>query len=231
MESHDFRPIRSWNEDDRPREKLSQKGPSSLSDAELLAILIGSGTRQYSALDLARMVLHRANNNLVELSKIPSYQLREIRGIGEARSVIITAALELGRRRQGADAVARPMIKSSNDLYRQMDYRISHLSHEEFWVASINQSNRLIGCRKISSGGITSTIADVRIMLRYALEMNATSIALFHNHPSGNLKPSDADLRLTKNIVQAATWMDIRVLDHIIIGDSGYFSFADQQLL
>jgi DNA repair protein RadC len=231
MESHDFRPIRSWNEDDRPREKLSQKGPSSLSDAELLAILIGSGTRQYSALDLARMVLHRANNNLVELSKIPSYQLREIRGIGEARSVIITAALELGRRRQGADAVARPMIKSSNDLYRQMDYRISHLSHEEFWVASINQSNRLIGCRQISSGGITSTVADVRLMLRYALETHATSIALFHNHPSGNLKPSDADLRLTKNIVQAATWMDIRVLDHIIIGDSGYFSFADQQLL
>lgn len=231
MESHDFRPIRSWNEDDRPREKLSQKGPSSLSDAELLAILIGSGTRQYSALDLARMVLHRANNNLVELSKIPSYQLREIRGIGEARSVIISAALELGRRRQGADAAARPTVKSSNDLYRHMDYRIAHLTHEEFWVASINQSNRITGCRRISSGGITSTIADVRIMLRYALEMNATSIALFHNHPSGNLKPSDADIRLTKNIVQAATWMDIRVLDHIIIGDSGYFSFADQELL
>ena len=231
MENHEFRPIRNWNEDDRPREKLNQKGASSLSDAELLAILIGSGTRQYSALDLARMVLHRAGTNLVELSKMPGYQLREIRGIGEARSIIITAALELGRRRQGADVEPRPVVRSSSDLYRHMDFRIAHLSHEEFWVVALNQSNRITGCRRISSGGITSTVADVRIMLRYALEMNATSIALFHNHPSGNLKPSDADIRLTKNVVQASTWMDIRVLDHIIIGETGYFSFSDEHLM
>lgn len=231
MENNDFRPIRTWNEDDRPREKLVLKGPSALSDAELLAILIGSGTRQQSALDLARTVLARANNNLIELSRLSRSTFQKVNGIGEARSVILVAALELGRRRQAAGSLERPQIRSSNDLYRQLDFRLSHLNHEEFWVTTLNQSNRVTGNQRISSGGLSSTVVDVRMILRYALEMNAASIALSHNHPSGNLKPSQADLQLTKNIAQACSWMDIRLIDHLIITESGYFSFSDENML
>lgn len=223
-----FRSIKQWNEDDRPREKFLLKGKSSLSKAELIAIILRSGTRQESALDLARRILDTVGDNLVELGKLNIDLLQKINGIGPTKAVTIAAALELGRRRQESEASEKPQIRSSQDIFNILCPRIGDLNHEEFWVLATNRNNRLLGSRMISSGGITGTIADVRMILRYCLEMNATGMVLSHNHPSGNLKPSEQDIKLTYNIKQAANVMDIEVLDHLIVTETAYFSFADE---
>lgn len=228
METNDFRSIKAWNEDDRPREKMLLKGPSSLSDTELLAILIGSGTRQMSALDVARNLYDKAHNNLHELSRLRPQELMRSKGIGEARAVTISAALELGRRRQASEVHDRGTIQSSSDAFRFFQPRIAHLQHEEFWLVCLARNNKILGTHRISAGGISSTVVDTRIILRTALENNASSIILSHNHPSGNKKPSEADLTLTRNIAKACSFMDIQLVDHIIVVENGYFSFSDE---
>lgn len=223
--------IKNWVESARPRERMRNLGPSAMSDAELIAILLGSGTRTQSALDLAKQILIENNNNLIELSRKTPSQLQRIKGIGEARSMLLTAAMELGRRREQTEVPERLKIETSKDLYRLMKPKLAHLPHEEFWVAAINRASRVIATRRISAGGITETTADVRIMLQFVLEMKAPAMAVFHNHPSGNLKPSEADIKLTKKLNQAGGWMNIVLIDHLIIGESGYFSFADESML
>jgi len=223
-----YRPIKEWNEDDRPREKFLNKGRSSLSKAELIAILLRSGTRQESAIDLARRILNTVDSDLIELGKLKPDALQKINGIGPTKAVTIAAALELGRRRQEAELVKKQQITSSKDIFQVFGTKIGDLLHEEFWVMTVNRNNRILGTRMISSGGITGTVADVRMILRYCLEMNATGLILSHNHPSGNLKPSEQDLKLTHSIKQAAGWMDIELLDHVIVTETAYFSFADE---
>ncbi|MFN5317467.1 MAG: RadC family protein [Bacteroidia bacterium] len=223
--------IKNWVESDRPRERMRHLGPSAMSDAELIAILLGSGTRTHSALDLAKQILIENNNNLIELSRKTPSQLQRINGIGEARSMLLTAAMELGRRREQTEVPERLKIETSKDLYRLMKPKLAHLPHEEFWVAAINRASRIIATRRISAGGITETTADVRIMLQFVLEMQAPAMAVFHNHPSGNLRPSEADIKLTKKLSQAGAWMNIVLIDHLIIGERGYFSFADESML
>ena len=223
--------IKNWVESDRPRERMRHLGPSAMSDAELIAILLGSGTRTHSALDLAKQILIENNNNLIELSRKTPSQLQRINGIGEARSMLLTAAMELGRRREQTEVPERLKIETSKDLYRLMKPKLGHLPHEEFWVAAINRASRIIATRRISAGGITETTADVRIMLQFVLEMQAPAMAVFHNHPSGNLRPSEADIKLTKKLSQAGAWMNIVLIDHLIIGERGYFSFADESML
>jgi DNA repair protein RadC len=223
--------IKNWVESDRPRERMRNLGPSAMSDAELIALLLGSGTRTQSALDLAKQILIENNNNLIELSRKTPSQLQRIKGIGEARSMLLTAAMELGRRREQTAVPERLKIETSKDLYRLMKPKLAHLPHEEFWVAAINRASRVIATRRISAGGITETTADVRIMLQFVLEMQAPAMAVFHNHPSGNLRPSEADIKLTKKVNQAGSWMNIVLIDHLIIGERGYFSFADEAML
>jgi len=223
--------IKNWVESDRPRERMRNLGPAAMSDAELIALLLGSGTRSQSALDLAKQILIENNNNLLELSRKTPSQLQRIKGIGEARSMLLTAAMELGRRREQTEVPERLKIETSKDLYRLMKPKLAHLPHEEFWVAAINRASRVIATRRISAGGITETTADVRIMLQFVLEMQAPAMAVFHNHPSGNLRPSEADIKLTKKVNQAGSWMNIVLIDHLIIGERGYFSFADEAML
>ncbi|MBX7201514.1 MAG: DNA repair protein RadC [Bacteroidia bacterium] len=230
-DEHSFRPIRQWNEDDRPREKLLQKGRHVLSEAELLAIIIGTGTRRESAVELARRIMHLSGNNLLELGKKSVEELTRLNGVGPAKAVSIVAALELGRRRQEAAPVQRNHIRQSRDIYELMGPRIGDLPNEEFWAIAANRSNKVISTRKISIGGIDATTADLRLILRFALDNAASSLIVCHNHPSGNLKPSDSDIRLTSRLKQAAELMDMRLLDHLIITDSGYMSFADESLL
>ena len=226
--NENYRPIKEWNEDDRPREKFLTKGKSSLSKAELIAIILRSGTRQESAIDLARKILDTVDSDLIELGKLNPDVLQKINGIGPTKAVTIAAALELGRRRQEAEIVKKQQINSSKDIFQVFGPRIGDLAHEEFWVMTVNRNNRILGTRMISSGGITGTIADVRVILRYCLEMNATGFILSHNHPSGNLKPSEQDLKLTHSIKQAAGWMDMELLDHVIVTETAYFSFSDE---
>ncbi len=223
--------IKNWVESDRPRERMRHLGSSAMSDAELIAILLGSGTRTHSALDLAKQILIENNNNLIELSRKTPSQLQRINGIGEARSMLLTAAMELGRRREQTEVPERLKIETSKDLYRLMKPKLAHLPHEEFWVAAINRASCIIATRRISAGGITETTADVRIMLQFVLEMQAPAMAVFHNHPSGNLRPSEADIKLTKKLSQAGAWMNIVLIDHLIIGERGYFSFADESMI
>ncbi len=228
QDDQSYRPIREWNENDRPREKLQRLGRSHLSEAELIAIIIGSGTRSESAVELARRLLHTVNNNLIELGKLTIADLQKIHGIGPVKAITISAAIELGRRRQEAAPLLRPKITSSKDLYEIFGPRLSDLSHEEFWAVALNQANKLLEFRRIGSGGISSTVADIRLILRFALETGASSLAVLHNHPSGNLTPSEQDIRLTRSISEAARLIDIRLIDHLIISESGYHSFSDQ---
>jgi DNA repair protein RadC len=230
-EPNTYRPIREWNEDDRPREKLLHKGRHVLSEAELLAVIIGSGTRSESAVELARRVLHQSGNNLVELGKKTVEELTRLNGVGPAKAVSIIAALELGRRRQEAAPVQRSQIRQSKDIYDFMGPRLADLNYEEFWALAINRNNKILSTRKISAGGIDSTTADIRLVLRFGLEQAASSLVICHNHPSGNLKPSESDIRLTHKLRQAAEMMDMRLLDHLIITEQGYTSFADDSLL
>ena len=223
--------ILSWAEEDRPREKLLLKGKSVLSDAELIAILIGSGTRSISAVDVAKMILSNANHNLNELAKFSIKDLRKVKGIGEAKAIAIVSALELGRRRKESEFAEKVKITCSNDIYQFMKPELLDLPKEEFWVLLLNRANRLIKKEQISSGGVSGTVADPKIIFKAALDQYASSIILVHNHPSGNLKPSQADIKLTSKMKEAGNLLEIPVLDHIIFSDEGYLSFADEGML
>ena len=223
--------IKSWAEDDRPREKLLQKGKVSLSDAELIAILIGSGSRNESAVQLSKRILASTGNHLSELGKLSVKKLCEFKGIGPAKAVSIVAAMELGRRRRTEEALEKKKITSSASVFELMQPIIGELYHEEFWIIYLNNSNKVIEQLQLSKGGITGTLVDVRITLRKALEVGATSIILAHNHPSGTLRPSEADKQLTQKLKTAAQSLDIKVLDHLIVTEKSYFSFADEGAL
>ena len=223
--------IKSWDAADRPREKLSTKGCSALSDSELLAILIGSGSRNESAVELCKRILKSVNNNLNTLGKCTVSDLQKFKGIGEAKAITIVAALELSRRRKAEEPEKRDQITSSKDAYNSIKTYLEDLPHEEFWVLLLNRSNKIISFKKISSGGISGTVADVRIILKYAIELLASSLILCHNHPSGNKQPSQSDIDLTKKISNAAKLIDISVIDHLIVTDNSFFSFADEGIL
>jgi len=223
-----YSPIREWAEDDRPREKLLIKGRQSLSDAELIAILMGSGSRNESAVDLAKRILRTSQDNLLELSKLSVKDLIKFKGVGEAKAVCIIAALELGKRRRGAEVLERKKITCSKDVFEFFTSLIGDYAFETFFILLLNRANKIIRHIQISEGGITGTVADPKKIFKLALENNGTSIILCHNHPSGNVKPSEADIRLTKKLKNAGDMLDIPVLDHIILGEEQYFSFADE---
>lgn len=223
--------IKNWSQDDQPREKLLNKGKAVLSDAELVAILIGSGNRTESAVDLSKRILSTVDNNLSELGKLSIKQLMEFKGIGEAKAITIAAALELGRRRRGEEALEKKKITSSNSVFELMQPLIGELQHEEFWIIYLNNSNKVIQKNQLSKGGITGTLVDVRLVLKNALVVGATGLILAHNHPSGTLKPSEADKQITNKLKTAAESLDIKVLDHLVITENAYFSFADECLL
>ena len=223
-----YTPINLWAEDDRPREKLILKGKTALSDSELLAILIGSGSRNESAVQLCQRILASSNNNLNQLSKLTINQLMQFKGIGEAKAITIIAALELGRRRRLEEATETTKITSSKKVFEIMQPVIGDLPHEEFWVLYLNNSNKVIFKSQISKGGITGTVVDTRMVFKIALEHFATSIIICHNHPSGKLQASESDISLTKKIQVAGKTLDILVLDHLIITEFGYLSFTDE---
>jgi DNA repair protein RadC len=223
--------IKQWAKDDRPREKLLNHGPAHLSDSELLAILLNHGTRDKSAVDLAKEIMKLGKNNLNELGKLTVKELMKIKGIGEAKAITIAAALEIGRRRQAGSYLQKPIMSTSRDFANYLQSLFQDHSREIFAVAFLNQANKINHVEIMSEGGITGTIADPRIILKKSLEENAVSLILCHNHPSGSLKPSRQDEEITKKIKEAAKYFDIKVLDHIIVSDSGYFSFADEGIL
>ena len=223
-----YTPINQWAEDDRPREKFLLKGKSSLSDSELLAILIGSGSRNESAVQLCQRILASSQNNLNLLGKLSIQQLMNFKGIGEAKAISIAAALELGRRRREEEVIELKKITSSKAVFEIMQPLIGELPHEEFWVLFLNNSNKVIYKTQISKGGITGTVVDIRIVFKLALEHNTTSIILSHNHPSGKLQASEADIQITKKIKEAGKNLDIQVLDHVIITEKSFFSFVDE---
>jgi len=223
--------IKNWSQDDQPREKLRDKGKAALSDAELVAILIGSGSRNESAVELCKRILASTNNNLSALGKLSLKQLMEFKGIGEAKAITIVAALELGRRRRGEEALQQHKIDSSQSVFELMQPVIGELAHEEFWIIYLNNSNKVLQKNQLSKGGITGTLVDVRLALKTAIEVGAVGIILAHNHPSGTLKPSEADKQITQKLKTAGDSLDIKVLDHLIITENAYFSFADENLL
>jgi DNA repair protein RadC len=223
--------IKNWKEDDRPREKLLSKGKNSLSDAELIAILIGSGNREESAVGLAKRILTFTSNNLNQLGKLSVNDLTQFKGIGGAKAISIITALELGRRRRLEEALERPKINSSKAVFDIMQPILGELNHEEFWVLYLNNSNKIMYKNQLSSGGITGTLVDVRMLFKKALELSSVAVILCHNHPSGSLKPSKSDIDLTKKIQQAGKSLDIKILDHLLITEKAYFSFADSKLI
>jgi DNA repair protein RadC len=231
MEEYTRISIRNWSVEDRPREKMLSSGIQSLSNAELIALLIGSGTRKLSAVDLARQIMQMADNNLDKLGKYSVADLKKFKGIGQAKAITIVAALELGRRRKLVDSPELTKITSSNDVFNLIYPHLSDLPYEEFWIILLNRSNKVIDKQKISQGGITGTVTDIRLILKMAIDNLSTSMALCHNHPSGNLQPSDADIAITRRLKESALLMDISLLDHIIVAGKGYFSFADENLL
>ena len=223
--------IKNWSQDDQPREKLRDKGKSILSDAELLAILIGSGNRNESAVELCKRILASVNNNLNALGKLSIKQLTNFNGIGEAKAISIIAALELGRRRKLETAIKIESIANSRDVYDIMQPVLGELSHEEFWVLYLNNSNKVLQKQQLSKGGIAGTMVDVRLVMKQALEVGAVALILCHNHPSGTLKPSQADKNITQKLKTAAHSLDIKILDHLIITENAYFSFGDEGIL
>ena len=223
--------IKSWAEEDRPREKLSGQGRRALTDAELIAILIGSGSRTESAVELSKRILHHYDNDLNKLGKAGISELCKFKGIGEAKAISIIAALEIGRRRGDTEIKVLDEVKSSRDGYNIMRRHLMDLNHEEFWIMLIGRSSKVIAKELVSKGGLSGTVADPKIIYHMALQHQASAIIMVHNHPSGNLKPSREDLVLTKKIADAGRMLDINVLDHLIITDSGYFSFGDEGLL
>lgn len=231
MKNSGYLGIKSWAEEDRPREKLLLKGKASLSEAELIGILIGSGTSSISAVDLAKQILNGSDNNLNELARLSVKDLTKYKGIGEAKAISIVAALELGRRRKDTESIKKPKITSSSDVYNLVKPDLLDLSHEEFWVLLLTRNNQVIKKQLISSGGVSGTVADPKLIFKSALEELASSIILIHNHPSGNLKPSDQDVKLTKKMVEAGRTLEIPVIDHVIFTNESYFSFADEGIL
>ena len=223
--------IKSWAEEDRPREKLLKNGSRSLSDAELIAILIGSGNHEETAVELSRRILASVDNNLNELGKKSIDSLCSFKGIGDAKAITIVAALELGKRRKEADVFSKKAVTTSNDAFEYFVPLIGDLMHEEFWIMLLDRGNKIQDSFRISQGGISGTVIDVRIILKPAIEKQSSSIILCHNHPSGTLQPSQADRQITSKIKDAAKLMDISVLDHVIIGQNKYFSFADEGIL
>ncbi len=223
--------IKNWAIDDQPRARLLKKGAATLSDSELLAILILNGHKEKSAVQLAKEILSLGDNNLNELGKLSITSFQRIKGIGEAKAIAIAAALELGRRRHAANHLEKKVIKTSNDIAQYIRAIIKDFEYEVFGVMYLNQSNKVNHFEIISKGGITGTVADPRIILKKALEAGATSIVLCHNHPSGSLKPSRADQEITNKIKNAASYLDIRVIDHLIVSEQGYYSFSDEGLL
>lgn len=223
--------IKQWAEGDRPREKLLLKGKVALSDAELIAILIGSGNREESAVQLAQRILSSSENKLNELGKLSVKRLTKFKGIGEAKAISIVAAMELARRRRSEEALLQIKVTSSDTIYEVMQPLIGDLGHEEFWVVYLNNSNKILRKMQLSKGGITGTVVDCRLAFKSALEIGATSIILAHNHPSGTLKPSQADKQLTQKLKLAGESLDIKVLDHLIVTQKSYFSFANEGIL
>jgi DNA repair protein RadC len=223
--------IKSWAEDDRPREKMILKGRHVLSDTELLAILLGSGTRDKSAVELAQEILSSCSNDLSEFGKFSFHELVKFNGVGMAKAVTILAALELGRRRKDSQPQKRLKITSSQHAFDLMETYFKDLIQEEFYIILLNRSNEVIKTQHISKGGFSGTIADGKVIFKYALENAANGIILCHNHPSGNVKPSDADLRLTKKMCEFGQMIDLPVLDHLIFGDNNYLSLADHGLM
>ena len=223
--------IKSWSPEDRPREKLLLKGPAGLTDAELIAILIGSGTANLSAVDVSKKVLQHVNGNLHELARLSIKDLMKVKGIGEARAVTIVAALELGRRRKEIDIDEKPKISSSRDAFDLLIGDMMDLPHEEFWVLLLNRGHRLIRKKRISEGGVSGTVADPKIIFKMALEELASGLIVAHNHPSGNLTASQSDIDLTKKLKEAGKFLEIQLLDHVIICGQKYFSFADEGMV
>lgn len=223
--------IKSWALDDRPREKLLAKGKVALSDAELIAILIGSGNREESAVTLSKRILKSVDGNINALAKLSVDKLMEFKGIGEAKAIAIITALELGKRRQLEVALEKTKITSSKDVFNLMQPVIGDIEHEEFWVLFLNNSNKVLAKSQVSKGGVTATIVDVRLLFKRALELATVGLIVCHNHPSGKLQPSNADKQLTQKIKQAGNTLDIKLLDHLIITEKAYFSFADEGLL
>lgn len=223
--------IKYWSEDDRPREKLLSKGKSTLSDAELIAILIGSGSKNESAVDLSKKILKSVNNNLIELSKLTLKELMKFKGIGEAKAVSIVAAMELGNRRRVSEVNIKDKIESSKTVFEYFSSNFFNSNYEEFWILLLNRANRIIKKVNISEGGLSGTVVDPKKIFSIALENKASSIVLCHNHPSGNLQPSEADIKLTKKLKEAGTALDISIVDHLIFGNESYYSFSDEGIL
>ncbi len=223
--------IKSWAEEDRPREKLLTKGRHVLTEAELIAILISSGSKDETAVELSKRILRSVDNNLNSLGKLSVQELIRFKGIGEAKAISIIAALELGRRRKESEIAKREKIITSKDVFEIMKSSFLDLPHEEFWMLILNRANGVIKKELISRGGVTGTVVDTKIIFKTAIEHYANSIILCHNHPSGNLKPSDADIKITRNIKEAGKIMEIPLADHLIITDNGYYSFADEGIL
>lgn len=223
--------IKDWSEEDQPREKLLNKGERALSDAELVAILIGSGSRNESAVALSQRILKSVDNNLQALGKLSLSQLMEFKGIGQAKAITIAAAMELGRRRKDEEPKRLRQITSSQSVFQLMQPLLGELPHEEFWIIYMNNSNKVIRKEQLSKGSITGTLVDVRLVYKTALEIFATSIILCHNHPSGKLAPSTADRELTRKLKDAGECLDVKVLDHVIVTQQGYYSFADEGIL
>lgn len=223
--------IRNWAEDDRPREKLLLKGQQALSDSELLAIILGSGSRDESAVDLAKRIMRSANHNWNNLAQLSVKDLCQFKGVGDAKAISIITALEIGRRRAAQAVHEKPKITSSQEAFMLLQTYISDSLTEEFWVLYLNQGNFVVRKEQISKGGISQTSVDLRVIFKIALQEMATSIILAHNHPSGNLNPSKADINLTEKIITAGKNLDIQVLDHLIVTQKSYFSFADEGLI
>jgi DNA repair protein RadC len=223
--------ITSWAEEDRPREKLMLKGRSALTDAELLGILIGSGTKSINAVDLSKIVLTKVNNNLNELARLSVHDLEKIKGIGKAKAIRIVSALELGRRRSDQIPENKPRITCSEDAWKVVRPMLIDIEHEEFWIIVLNRANDVIKIEKVSSGGLSGTVADPKVIFKQALDSRGSSIILVHNHPSGNLKPSEADISLTRKLKESGLLLEIPVIDHLIFTDHKYFSFADEGIL
>ena len=228
---HPATTIKSWSEDDRPREKMMTKGRLALSDAELIAILIGSGTRELSAVQLSQSILSKAENNLNNLSRFSIDDLMKFKGIGKAKAISIFSALELARRKSATVKDKRSKIKSSKDAFNELMGGFLDLSHEEFYILLLNRANEVIGKEQISKGGVAGTVADGKIIFSHALSKKASGIILAHNHPSGSLNPSEADLHLTQRLVSFGKYIDLEILDHLIFSDNNYFSFADEGVM
>ncbi|MCD4711234.1 MAG: DNA repair protein RadC [Bacteroidales bacterium] len=231
MNRYNSHALTTWAVEDRPRERVMANGVQYLSDSELLAILLGSGTKNMTAVELARLILKGAGNNLQQLGRLGIGDLVRIKGVGPAKAITILAAMEMGRRRAGIQHPEKIPVKSSETVFSLFHPLMGDLEHEEFWLLMLNRANRVLGRYKVSQGGLSGTVIDTRIILKKALDNLASSIIVCHNHPSGNNQPSDADVKITEKLKKAAEMLEIKLLDHVIIADKSYFSFADEGLI